>query len=100
MKAWQWILFSMVLAIFVGAFIHMTCVVSTEPNVEFNELGHTFISIFDYIGTIFMKLLKAMWICSGIALTASWWRSLGPRTPKKMPKMTTKMHMKVHIESL
>jgi Na+/H+-dicarboxylate symporter len=58
MKAWQWILSSMVLAIFVGAFIHMTCVVSAEPNVEFNEVGLTFISIFDYIGTIFMKLLK------------------------------------------
>ena len=58
MKPWQWILSSMVLAIIVGAVINMTCVVSMEPDLEFNRLGSSLIAVFDYIGTIFMKLLK------------------------------------------
>jgi len=58
MKPWQWILSSMVLAIIVGAVINITCVVSMEPDLEFNRLGSSLIAVFDYIGTIFMKLLK------------------------------------------
>ncbi len=58
MKPWQWILSSMVLAIIVGAVINMTCVVSMEPDLEFNRLGSSLIAVFDYIGTIFMMLLK------------------------------------------
>jgi len=48
----------MVLAIIVGAVINITCVVSMEPDLEFNRLGSSLIAVFDYIGTIFMKLLK------------------------------------------
>ena len=58
MKAWQWILSSMVLAIIAGAVINITCVVSMEPDLEFNRVGSSLIAVFDYIGTIFMKLLK------------------------------------------
>ena len=58
MKPWQWILSSMVLAIIAGAVINITCVVSMEPDLEFNRVGSSLIAVFDYIGTIFMKLLK------------------------------------------
>ena len=54
MKPWQWILSSMVLAIIVGAVINITCVVSMEPDLEFNRVGSSLIAVFDYIGTIFM----------------------------------------------
>ena len=48
----------MVLAIIAGAVINITCVVSMEPDLEFNRVGSSLIAVFDYIGTIFMKLLK------------------------------------------
>ncbi|MDF1738058.1 MAG: dicarboxylate/amino acid:cation symporter [Verrucomicrobiales bacterium] len=57
MKPWQWILFAMIFALITGAVINATCVVSTDP-MEFNALGNSLISVFDYIGTIFMNLLK------------------------------------------
>ena len=48
----------MVVALAVGATINATCVVETEPDLVFNRAGDIFIGIFDYIGTIFMNLLK------------------------------------------
>ncbi|MEC5128877.1 dicarboxylate/amino acid:cation symporter [Verrucomicrobiales bacterium BCK34] len=57
MKPWQWILFAMISALITGAVINATCVVSADP-MEFNALGNSLISVFDYIGTIFMNLLK------------------------------------------
>jgi proton glutamate symport protein len=47
----------MILALIAGAAINSTCVVSTDP-MEFNEAGNSLIFIFDYIGTLFMNLLK------------------------------------------
>lgn len=58
MKPWQWILFSMVLALVSGAIINATCTVSVEPEMVFNPVGTKLIAVFDYIGTIFMNLLK------------------------------------------
>ncbi|MEM7601535.1 MAG: cation:dicarboxylase symporter family transporter, partial [Verrucomicrobiota bacterium] len=58
MKPWQWILVSMIAALIVGAVINSTCVLETEPTLVFNEVGNTLIGIFDYIGTLFMNLLK------------------------------------------
>jgi len=58
MKPWQWILISMVLALVTGAIINATCLVSMEPEMVFNPVGTTLIAIFDYIGTIFINLLK------------------------------------------
>ena len=58
MKPWQWILVSMIAALIVGAVINATCVVATEPDLVFNSLGEKLIGVFDYIGTLFMNLLK------------------------------------------
>jgi len=58
MKQWQWILFAMLAALAAGAIINATCVVETEPRIEFNAVGGALVGIFDYIGRIFMNLLK------------------------------------------
>jgi len=57
-KPWAWILIAMVLAMLVGGIINRTCVVSQEPDLEFNKTGSNLVGIFDYIGTLFMNLLK------------------------------------------
>lgn len=54
-KPWQLILFAMVLALIVGGFINAKMV--TESG-EMSALGTRLVSIFDYIGNIFMSLLK------------------------------------------
>lgn len=58
MKHWQWILVSMIAAIVAGAVLNATCVVETEPVIVFNAVGETLTGIFDYVGTLFMNLLK------------------------------------------
>jgi len=58
MKPWQWILISMIAALITGAVINATCVVATEPELVFNSLGTSLIGAFDYVGTLFMNLLK------------------------------------------
>lgn len=58
LKPWQWILSAMIAAFVVGAIVNSTCVVEKEPELVFNPVGTTLISVFDYIGTIFMNLLK------------------------------------------
>ena len=58
LKPWQWILIAMIAAFVVGAIVNATCVVSRDPVAEFNPLGESLVGIFDYIGTIFMNLLK------------------------------------------
>ncbi|MDF1824341.1 MAG: dicarboxylate/amino acid:cation symporter [Verrucomicrobiales bacterium] len=58
MKPWQWILVSMIAALVVGAIINASCVVETEPELVFNSVGSALIGVFDYIGTLFMNLLK------------------------------------------
>ncbi|MEM1442373.1 MAG: dicarboxylate/amino acid:cation symporter, partial [Verrucomicrobiota bacterium] len=58
LKPWQWILIALMAALVVGAVINATCVVETEPVLVFNQTGTTLIAIFDYIGTLFMNLLK------------------------------------------
>ena len=58
-KPWVWILIAMVVALIVGGIINKTCVVSDKgADLEFNQTGTTLVSIFDYIGTLFMNLLK------------------------------------------
>lgn len=58
MKPWQWILASMVAAIVVGSVINATCVVETDPGLVFNGTGTAFLTVFDYVGTLFLNLLK------------------------------------------
>ncbi|MAS94716.1 MAG: dicarboxylate/amino acid:cation symporter [Verrucomicrobiales bacterium] len=58
MKPWQWILVAMIAALVTGSIINATCVVETEPELVLNRTGEILVSIFDYIGTIFMNLLK------------------------------------------
>lgn len=58
MKPWQWIIISMVLALVVGAVVNATTLVETEPEMVYTPIGSTLIAIFDYVGTIFMNLLK------------------------------------------
>tara|TARA_R110000850_G_scaffold55160_2_gene130714 strand:- start:2109 stop:3440 length:1332 start_codon:yes stop_codon:yes gene_type:complete len=58
MKQWQWILLSMVLALVTGGILNATCVVESDPSIVFNSIGSSFVEVFDYIGTLFMKLLK------------------------------------------
>lgn len=58
MKPWQWILVSMIAALITGAAINATCVIETEPNLVFNSVGTKLIGAFDYVGTLFMNLLK------------------------------------------
>jgi len=55
---WLRILVAMVLALVVGGVINATCVVSHEPVQEFNGFGSAAVGFFDYIGTLFMNLLK------------------------------------------
>ncbi len=58
MKPWQWILIAMLAALVAGAVINATCVVTLEPEITFNATGSALLSLFDYIGTIFLNLLK------------------------------------------
>lgn len=58
LKPWQWILLAMIAAFATGAIINSTCVVEKDPELVFNSVGTSLISLFDYIGTIFMNLLK------------------------------------------
>jgi Na+/H+-dicarboxylate symporter len=58
LKPWQWILLAMIAAFAAGAIINSTCVVEQDPELVFNSVGTSLISLFDYIGTIFMNLLK------------------------------------------
>ncbi|MDF1862209.1 MAG: dicarboxylate/amino acid:cation symporter [Verrucomicrobiales bacterium] len=58
LKPWQWILLAMIAAFATGAIINSTCVVEQDPDLVFNSVGTSLISLFDYIGTIFMNLLK------------------------------------------
>lgn len=58
MKPWQWILLAMIAALVTGSIINATCVVETEPELVLNRPGEILVAIFDYIGTIFMNLLK------------------------------------------
>ena len=48
----------MIAALVTGSIINATCVVETEPELVLNRTGEILVSIFDYIGTIFMNLLK------------------------------------------
>lgn len=58
MKPWQWILLSMILALVAGSLVNAYCMVEREPAMVFSPLGNALIGVFDYIGTIFMNLLK------------------------------------------
>lgn len=48
----------MIAALGVGAIVNATSVVSTEPEMVYTPAGAVLVGIFDYIGTIFMNLLK------------------------------------------
>lgn len=58
LKPWQWILLAMIAAFVVGAIVNRFCVEGTEPELVFNETGQVLVGLFDYIGKIFMNLLK------------------------------------------
>ncbi len=58
-KPWQWILFAMLAAFLIGGMINIFCVKDREAvPVVFNSFAHNSIEIFDYIGTLFLNLLK------------------------------------------
>lgn len=48
----------MLAAFAVGAAVNATCVIERDPDLVFNRTGEVLIGVFDYIGTIFMNLLK------------------------------------------
>ncbi len=58
LKPWQWILLAMILALIVGGSVNASMTTQTTPTVEFTPAGSVFVSVFDYIGNIFMSLLK------------------------------------------
>ena len=57
-RPWQLILFAMILAIIVGAFVNAKMVTERSPATVFTDTGTTLVTIFDYIGNMFMSLLK------------------------------------------
>ena len=58
LKPWQWILLAMIAAFVVGSIINRFCVVEREPDLVFSATGARWIAVFDYVGTLFMNLLK------------------------------------------
>ncbi|NNE93308.1 MAG: dicarboxylate/amino acid:cation symporter [Verrucomicrobiales bacterium] len=58
LKPWQWILLSLVLATLVGGLINIFGTTSRNPETVFTPGAETAVSLFDYVGTIFLNLLK------------------------------------------
>ncbi len=60
-KPWQWILFAMLAAFLVGGLVNAFLVGDrTAVPTVFSPAGNILIGIFDYIGTLFLKLLKML----------------------------------------
>lgn len=58
LKPWQWIFLAMIAAFVVGTIVNRVFVVEREPDLVFSKTGNSLIAIFDYVGTLFMNLLK------------------------------------------
>ncbi len=58
MKPWVWILIALVLAAIVGGLVNAFLVSKREPEMVFTPTGATLVALFDYIGVMFLNLLK------------------------------------------
>ncbi len=58
LRPWQLILLAMIAAVIVGSLINANMVTERNPVTEFTKTGALLVEIFDYIGNMFMALLK------------------------------------------
>ena len=57
-QPWAQILIALVVAVIVGGIVNMTCAIETDPLTVLNDTGNSWVSFFDYIGSLFMAALK------------------------------------------